>query len=275
MRPKKHLGQNFLQDQAILNKIAEALELQSGDTVVEIGPGHGELTRELLKFPVNVVAIEKDAQLVDFLNKNLQFTIYNLQSNPNIQFSKQTVIAGDALQILPELIKNLKLKIKNSRYKVAGNIPYYLTGHLLRILSELDQKPKRIVLTVQKEVAERLCAVPPKMNLLAAGVQFWAKPAILGHIGRGSFYPAPKVASAIIQLIPTGKTPIKPNIFYPFIRLLFKQPRKTILNNLLPTGWPKEVITETIKGANVDPNERPQDLSMAQISRLARFFNIG
>jgi 16S rRNA (adenine1518-N6/adenine1519-N6)-dimethyltransferase len=265
MKPKKHLGQNFLQDKAPLGKIVGALAIKSGETVVEIGPGHGELTKELLRYPINVVAIEKDVRLVSFLNKNFQFPISNFQSSSKSQFSKLQIISGDVLKVLPEIIQNSKLKIQNSSYKLAGNIPYYITGHLLRILSELDQKPKCIVLTVQKEVAERLCAAPPKMNLLAASVQFWAKPEIVGYIGRGDFHPAPKVDSAIIRLIPIGKTLMDPNVFYPLIRPLFKQPRKTVVNNLLETGKAKIVIEQKLKAAGINSGSRPQQLSMDQI----------
>ena len=172
---------------------------------------------------------------------------------------------GDALKILPSLIENCKLKIEN--YKVVGNIPFYITGFLLRVLSELEPKPERIVLTVQKEVAARIAARPPKMNLLAASVQFWAEPEITGIIPKSDFSPQPKVDSAILKITPK-KTGAKPENYYPLIKTLFKQPRKTILNNLL-AGYaiPKEKLIKILELANINPNDRPQNLG------LNNFFN--
>ncbi len=263
MKPKKHLGQNFLQDKAILGKIVGALAIQSGETVLEIGPGHGELTEALrIKHKeCGIIAVEKDERLAVFLKTKFK----------NDQ--KIKIVAGDALKILPSAVKDTKYGIQNTKYKVAGNIPYYITGHLLRVLSELNHKPERVVLTVQKEVAERLCAVPPKANLLAASVQFWAKPEIVGYIGRGNFHPAPKVDSAIIKITPHSKEQMEPRVFYPFIQALFRQPRKTVLNNLTAGSakWgAREELSEKLKRSGVSPSARPQDLALSTIIKLAR-----
>lgn len=261
MKPKKHLGQNFLEDKSALKKIANALALRDGDTVVEIGPGHGELTQELRikNKELRILAIEKDERLAEFLKSKFR------------RDANTEIIEGDILKLLPVLITNYKLPITN--YKVIGNIPYYITGHLLRTISELDRKPERIVLTVQKEVAERLCAAPPKMNLLAASVQFWAKPEIVARIGRENFHPAPKVDSAVIQITPFAKTQMDPDIFYPFIGALFKQPRKTIINNLrlmAKNAAGKGGIERILAGLSVGPAARPQNLSISDIVNLAR-----
>ncbi len=185
---KQRLGQNFLINGVKLRKIVETLDLKSDDTIIEIGPGHGELTEELriqnLEF--RVIAVEKDKKLAENLKEKFAH-------DENIK-----IIEADILKILPQIPKSYVLNSKS--YKIVGNIPYYITGHLLRIVSELKNKPSLIVLTVQKEVAERICAEPPKMNLLAASVQFWAEPKIIDYISKKDFRPQPKVDSAIIKL---------------------------------------------------------------------------
>ena len=164
----KRLGQHFLINKTKLQKIVEALDLKPGDAVIEIGPGHGELTDELRNKnnELKLMTIERDNDLVELL-KNKFARDKNLE-----------VVHDDVLKILPDLC----LKLHNSNFKIVGNIPFYITGYLLRILGELKNKPSLIVLTVQKEVAERICAEPPKMNLLAASVQFWAEPKIVDYI---------------------------------------------------------------------------------------------
>ncbi len=263
MKPKRSLGQNFLKDKSALKKIAAALVLGGGNTVIEIGPGHGELTRELRikNRESRILAIEKDGQLVSLLRDKFK-------NDKNVE-----IIGGDVLSVLPEMIKNKSYSLLTTHYKLVGNIPYYLTGHLLRILSELDPKPKKIVLLIQKEVANRLCACPPEMNLLAASVQFWARPRTLAEVDRKSFRPAPKVDSAIIEVVPLPKTPIKSDVFYLFITALFKQPRKTILNNLAARDRGRETrerLTEKLKRFGIDPADRPQNLDLPTIIKLAR-----
>src|SRR3989344_6086795 len=188
-----NLGQHFLKNKAKIKKIVEALNLENGDTVIEIGPGHGELTDELgiMNNELRIIAIEKDKNLFKYLKNKFS-------QDKNIE-----IIEGDILKIFPSIIHNSSFIIQN--YKIVGNIPYYITGYLLRILGELEKKPSLIVLTIQKEVAERICAIrqaqgKPKMNLLAASVQFWAEPKIIGYISKKDFRPAPKVDSAIIKL---------------------------------------------------------------------------
>ncbi len=270
----QYLGQHFLRNEIILKEIADSLALKSGDVVIEIGPGHGELTGELLKHPITVVAIEKDAALVDFLTKNFQFPISNFQINPELQLPKLQIIHGDVLKALPSIIKNLKLKIKNSNYSVVGDIPYYITGYLLRVLSETKQKPKIITLLIQKEVAERIVAEPPKMNLLAAITQSWSVPNILRSVGRKEFSPPPKVDSAIITLIPRSLPSTlgaREAEYYRFLRTLFKQPRKTIANNLTAESefqMPKNELTQELKQINVNPGDRPQSLSLEDVQNL-------
>jgi len=244
------LGQHFLKNKKQIGKIVDALDLQPGDFVIELGPGHGELTFELAKQPIQIVAIEKDEKLVEVLKSKFE--------DPNI-------ITGDLLKELPKLSRKLK------KYKLVGNIPYYLTGYLLRTISELENKPSLIVFTIQKEVAKRLTAKSPKMNLLAASVQYWAEPKIVGSIPARDFRPAPKVDSAIVRLnkIRTSGARGTPDVqtYYKFIKILFSHPRKTILNNLSSVK-DREKLKEILKKQGIKENARPQDLSVEKIRDL-------
>jgi len=276
------LGQHFLINKKKIKKIIEALELKKGDTIIEIGPGHGELTEKLKvkSLKLKVIAIEKDKKLAGAIRNLIE--IQKLRNYVEI-------IEGDALKILLKLTKSYKLKTKS--YKIVGNIPYYITGRLLRILSELENKPSLIVLTVQKEVAERLIAQPPKMNLLAASVQFWAKPEIIGYISKKDFRPAPKVDSAIIKLeadrcgsmrkLEADRCGLKQN-YYRLIKILFKQPRKTILNNILEAekrGFMRIIeadkrgfLTKKLHKIGINPQDRSQNLSINQLIELSNRF---
>src|SRR3989344_4758001 len=261
----KKLGQHFLTKKTKLQKIVGALDLRADDSVIEIGPGHGELTNELRikNYELKIIAIEKDEEFVRYLQEKFA-------QDKNIE-----IIEGDILKILPELAKSRK---------IVGNIPYYITGHLLRIIGELKNKPSLVVLTVQKEVAERICAKPfgiahgkPRMNLLAASVQFWAEPEIIDYIPKTDFWPQPKVDSAIIKLksITVSMRPhekcyeIGAEEYYKLIKILFKQPRKTILNNLRATNKTKEEIIKILGELKINPEDRPQNLSVEQIKELS------
>ena len=277
----RYLGQHFLINKDKIKKIVEALDLKEGDTVIEIGPGHGELTLLLARnfqFPISnfrIITIEKDKKLVQILQKKFA-------SDKNIR-----IIEGDALKILPKLTKSYKLKAKS--YKIVGNIPYYITGYLLRVLAELERKPSLIVLTIQKEVAQRIIALrqaqgKPRMNLLAASVQFWAEPEIIDYVSRKDFQPAPEVDSAVIKMmvrpaLPYREVPVLKTSknysknYYRLIKILFKQPRKTILNNLTVTMTiTKEGITKKLEKSGINPNDRPQNLDIEQIKELLTLF---
>ena len=271
---RSYLGQNFLMNKSKLRKIVDALDLKKGDTIIEIGPGHGELTNEIIARLQDckikkLILIEKDTELI----KNLEFRIKDLGLNKNIE-----IIEGDALKEIKNQISKIKNTDKKSKIvenlKITGNIPYYITGYLLRILGELELKPNLIILTIQKEVAQRICAQPPLMNLLAASVQFWAEPKIIGYISKKDFRPAPKVDSAIIKFnIKTSDvlrtSDVQKLKYYKFIKILFKQPRKTIINNLASIGK-KEDIVEILSKAGVRQNDRPQNLNIEQIKNLLK-----
>ncbi len=274
------LGQHFLKNQKALIEIARALELGDGDIVIEVGPGHGELTEKLKvessKLKVSqIVAIEKDKLFAELLRK---------------KFAEDTevqIVEGDVLKELPRITKTFN--VEHGTWKLVGNIPYYLTGKLLRTVGELEHKPSVCVFTIQKEVAERLVAAPPRMNRLAASVAFWARPAITMRLPRGDFNPPPDVDSAVIKLTvrtSSGLTRgsreevLDPRFhgddrnneenYYRAVRALFSQPRKTILNNLM-TGRleTKGLMTKELKKIGIRADARPQDLSTEDIARIA------
>lgn len=263
---KKFLGQHFLINQAAIKKIVAALNLKSGDTVIEIGPGRGALTFPILeecrKLNCKIIGIEKDKELV---NKLLSHSVIGLK-----------VMVGDALKILPDLMTQLP---NNSVTKIVGNIPYYITGKLLRTLGDLITNNQllitKIILMLQKEVAERICAQPPRMNLLAAAVQFWAEPKILFSLKPSDFSPPPEVHSAVIKL-ETRKQNLESRImenYYKLIKIVFKQPRKTLVNNLgIGLKRPKNEIENTLKKVGIDPLCRPQNLSIKDLHLLTTLF---
>ena len=259
----KRLGQHFLINETAIKKIIAAMDLESGDIVIEIGPGKGALTDELINQLTGktgykkLILIEKD--------RDLAVNLYKKYS----QNKKIEIISGDVLKDLPTLIHNSSFIIQN--YKIIGNIPYYITGKLLRILSELEKKPGLTALMIQKEVAERIIATPPKMNLLAAAVQFWANPKILFTLKPNDFDPPPEVNSAVITLTTNNQqltTEFTEN-YYKLIHIIFKQPRKTLINNLKSgLNLPKNTIENSLKLLKIDPNSRPQNLSLEQIKTL-------
>jgi 16S rRNA (adenine1518-N6/adenine1519-N6)-dimethyltransferase len=251
----QRLGQHFLKNQSVLVKIVKALGLVEGDSVIEIGPGHGELTIPLAaaceKLGVNIIAIEKDAELAK-------------------QITATKVITGDALKVLPGVVGELKTK----NYKLVGNIPYYITGKLLRVIGDLEKKPGIAVLMLQKEVAERICAEPPDMNRLAASIQFWGEPKIITVVPKEDFSPKPEVDSAVIVIKTKASKPkIEAERYYAAVRALFAQPRKMIVNNLFDAK--KELLskiqaTELLNANNIDEKHRPQDLSVENIIAIAK-----
>jgi 16S rRNA (adenine1518-N6/adenine1519-N6)-dimethyltransferase len=268
------LGQHFLKNAAVLQKIVGALALADGDRVIEIGSGHGELTVPLVRAVENTHAehceffcIEKDHALISRLEQ------FAAQENSAIggagddvsAGSRVTIIEGDALKLLPDMVAT----------KIVGNIPYYITGKLLRTMSELEHKPERTVLLIQKEVAERICAAPPDMNRLAASVQFWADAEIVAQVPRKDFSPAPDVDSAVIVLNANhhAARDLDPALYYKAVRAIFAQPRKTLLNNLsavVGKTIKKNDVNVWIKKIGIDPNARPQDLNIDQIASIAR-----
>ena len=254
LRARKSLGQNFLQDPVALEKIVSAAQIEATDVVLEIGPGLGSLTRYLSVSAKEVVAVELDPGLIPPLK-----TI--LAPYPNVR-----LIHGDILRLSPQDL------IAEKDYLVAANIPYYITSAVIRHLLENDPKPRRIVLTVQKEVARRICAEPGDMSLLALSVQVYGKPRLAAGIPADSFFPAPKVDSAVLA-VDIYPLPLIPSnlldTFFNLIKAGFSQKRKT-LRNSLSSGLhiPPADAENMLARANINPQRRAETLSIEEWQRL-------
>lgn len=248
LKADKSLGQNFLQDASALECIAKAAEIQPEDTVLEVGPGLGSLTRYLAASAREVVAVELDGRLIRPLEEVLA-------PHRNVRVEQ-----GNILDISPGDL------IAQPNYLVAANIPYYITSAIIRHLLESKNKPRRIVLTIQKEVAERICAKPGDLSLLALSVQVYGNPRVVASIPAGAFFPAPKVDSAVLVVniypVPYIDAPLL-DTFFKLIKAGFAQKRKT-LRNSLSAGLRKSTteIVELLKRANIDPMRRAETLNL-------------
>ena len=262
--PSKGLGQNFLIDKNVLKKIISVSDLKKTDVILEIGPGTGILTKELAKKTRKVIAIEKDPRLAEFLKQELK-------ENKNVE-----IIEADALKV-----KSLRLKVKS--YKIVANLPYYITAPIIRMFLESPPvsgppaggPPELMVLMVQKEVAQRICAKPPKMNLLAVSVQFYAQPEIISFVSKKSFLPKPKVDSAIIKISPIqpNLARINANTFFKIVKAGFSQPRKKLINNLSKKlELSKENVGEWLQVNKIKTEQRASELSLNDWIKLAISF---
>lgn len=256
LKANKLLGQNWLINPKIHQKILAAAEIVPTDVILEIGSGTGLLTKPLVQTGAKVLAVEKDRELAEKLQKEFA-AIENV-----------TIIPGDILKINPQ---NYGLSTKN--YKLIGNIPYYLTSHLLRLVLEKWPAPKLIVMTIQKEVAQRIVASPPHMNLLGLAVQWHAQAEIIATVAKGNFRPVPKVDSAIIKITPQPLDPEKAR-FTPFLfkiaRTSFSGKRKQLLNVLASgLGISKTDLEQIFRTIGFDGHRRPETLSIPEWLKLS------
>ena len=294
----KSLGQNFLIDKNILDKIILAGNLSKQDVVLEVGPGLGALTQELAKSAGKVIAIEKDHDMINILSETLK------------EFENIEIIEGDALEILissslrgssqaDEAIQNECTDSRLPRsspaeqanftrndktdifqnYKVVANIPYYLTSHLIRTFLECKNPPEEIILLIQKEVALRICAKPPEMSLLAVSVQFYAKVKIISYVSKNCFLPAPKVDSAIIKITPhiiEGDKELNNfsgEEFFKIVKAGFSHPRKQLANNFITSlKLNRKQVEEWLLKNNIKPNQRAETLSIKDWRNLVESF---
>ena len=255
LRARKSLGQHFLADASVLQTIVEAAELSPADTVIEVGPGLGILTAELVKRAGNVVAVELDAKLASLLKRRLA-------SPANLR-----VINADVLKVSPsELLEG------TSHYKVVANLPYYITSPVLRYFVEASPKPSLMVVMVQKEVGEAIVAGPGKMSLLAVSLQAYSKPSIISHVPAQCFYPKPKVDSVIVRfdLLPEPAVKVADmDGFFDLVRAGFSSRRKQLHNSLAHSlGMKPAEITLLLEGANIDSKRRAETLSLEEWARL-------
>ncbi len=259
--PKKHLGQHWLHDDAALSAMVEAGEVKSGDTVLEVGPGLGTLTRKLLVTGAKVVAVEFDPYLAAGLTAKL--------SDINDKLLSLTVIHADVLRFDFSTLPN--------DYKIVANIPYYLTSHLLRIVNENLHPPSQMALLVQKEVAERICAQPGKMSLLSVSCQLYNKCTLGREVDRELFTPPPEVDSQIVILKRRTEplfTDLDVASFFRVVKAGFSERRK-MLRGSLSGGLhiSKPEVDELCKRVGIESTKRAQELTLAEWHAICIAYN--
>lgn len=259
IQPKKSLGQHFLTRAWVSDALIKTAGLTPQDTILEIGPGTGVLTRPLAAAAGQVIVVEKDERLAESLSDDLkQKGIRNVR-----------IISGDILRVLTDLPRH---------DKIIANIPYYLTGRLLRMIFEQPHLPHVIVLTIQKEVAERIVAAPPHMNLLALSVQAFGAPEIIAAVPADCFSPKPKVDSAIIKISSVSldffkEHALEKEVFFNIARAAFGHKRKMLVNTLPITGA-KEEIAQKLAALGLSPRARPEELSLQNWADLIKMMRL-
>jgi 16S rRNA (adenine1518-N6/adenine1519-N6)-dimethyltransferase len=257
LQPRKKLGQNFLADPVALGRIVAAAELSSDDLVVEVGAGVGTLTRLLAEHAGRVVALELDNGLVGILREELA------------DLANVEIHHGDVL-------KFSAAEFPNQGFKVIGNLPYYITSAVLRHFLEKVPRPKLMVVTVQREVADRIVARPGQMSILAVSVQFYGQPRIVARVPAGAFYPVPTVDSAVVRIdmgegsaVSLGET-IDDARFFRVVRAGFSQKRKTLRNSLSGgLALSPAAVGALLEVAAVDARRRAETLSLEEWARVA------
>jgi 16S rRNA (adenine1518-N6/adenine1519-N6)-dimethyltransferase len=248
IKPNKGLGQHFLVDRPSLEAIMDAAAVTKSDTVLEIGPGLGVMTRPLTELAGHVVAVETDRILAELLRRD----------------------APDNLEVVEEDFLNYDLVRLPAGYKTIANIPYYLTSKIFRLLMESPNPPSVVSVLIQKEVAQRIVAVPGQLSILALSVQYYGKPEIVRIVERHKFWPAPAVDSAVLRITLTGPAfPADRSRLFRLIKAGFGEKRKQLKNalsgglNLTPA-----LAIELIAAASLAPNARAQELDLAAWQRL-------
>jgi len=247
LKAKKSLGQNWLKSESAIKEIIKAADLSHSDTVLEIGPGQGVLTKALLETGARVLAVEKDDRLIKDLQEKFA---------QEIKLKKIILIHGDILEI--EIEKELK-KQKIGEYKLVANIPYYITGQIIRkFLSETKKQPSLMVLMLQKEVAKRIVANDSKESLLSISVKVYGEPKFIKTVPAGAFEPKPKVDSAILLIKNISKNfflGVDENVFFEMLKKGFGQKRKYLKGNL-------GIAEEILQTCSIPTKARAEDLNL-------------
>jgi 16S rRNA (adenine1518-N6/adenine1519-N6)-dimethyltransferase len=249
--PNKSLGQHWLEDEQALRKISEAIDIAPSDTILEVGPGLGALTKYLVKRAKTVIAVEFDQELARRLPA--------IVPDSNLHVISEDILKFDLTRLPPD-------------YKVAANIPYYLTSKLLRVLAESPNQPKSMVLLVQKEVAERVAARPGNMSVLGVSVQFYYEAKLADIVPAAAFYPPPKVDSQIV-ILHCREKPLFPGLdkqkFFKVVKAGFSEKRKKLRSSLSGgLGISKAEADELLNRADINPDLRAESLSLEQWHKI-------
>lgn len=255
--PKKSLGQNFLHDPNMLEKIVDSADLMPGDTVVEVGPGTGAMTVLLARAVQRVIAVELDQRMRPILEKQLaEYSGVSVMYEDVLKVDFSTLIDGD--------------------YIVVANVPYYITSAILRHFLDAPRRPRRLVLTMQNELAERISAQPGDLSLLAVSVQFYGQPRIMAKLPPAVFWPRPDVDSAVIRIDVYDYPPVDvadEKLFFRVVRAGFSQKRKQ-LRNALAGGLAIKAPAagELLHSAGIDPQRRAETLTLEEWASLTRAY---
>lgn len=255
IKANKILGQNFLINQGVVEDMLEAADIKDGDTVLEVGPGLGILTKEIIKKNCKILAIEKDKNLIPYLENKFK-------DNKNIEIRQSDI---------------LREKINFKDYKIIANLPFYLTSRFLRIFLEYENKPSVMVLLMQREVAERVIAENNNTSVLSIACSLYADAKIIRSVSRRAFYPKPDVDCAVIKFNVFDKPKYKIEdieLFFKIVKAGFSARRKQIHNNLssgLVISGDK--IKNILEKAKIDPTRRAQTLSLEEWVKLYEFLS--
>jgi 16S rRNA (adenine1518-N6/adenine1519-N6)-dimethyltransferase len=255
VKPSRSMGQNFLVEPDVVRRIANIAGIAEGDHIVEIGPGLGILTRELLARGCQVTGVELDDQLARYLT-------YELRDNDNF-----SLVRHDARHV------DIQQLTGSNPYQVVANLPYSVATVIIRHFIESPNPPDRLTVMVQREVAERMTAAPPEMSLLGLATQFYTDAKLAFIVKPGSFAPAPKVESAVLTLRVLSEHRIdrhERERMFTLATMAFQRRRKTITNGLSQgLDLPKDAIEAALSRAEIDPMRRPQTLSVGEWIALA------
>ena len=254
-RPRKSLGQHFLTDPRIANRIVSAAEPSASDTIVEVGPGNGVLTRRLVERAGRVVAVELDQRLAAELPARLGEPANLVVHHADARHAPIAELAG-----------------AGQPYKVVANLPYYAAAPIIRRFLESEQSPDVMVVMVQREVADAMTAAPGAMTLLSVATQFYAKASVVAQAPARAFRPPPKVASTVVKLA-VHDTPAVSVMdtarFFALVRAGFAAPRKQLRNSLMQgTGAGAETVSASLSDAGIDETRRPATLTIAEWGQL-------
>lgn len=260
IKHKKSLGQNFLHDEDVLENIIDVSDISEDEVIIEIGPGEGSLTEKLVQTGAKIIAIEIDKSLINGLKERFRY-------NDNC-----TIITADIRKLnLPEFLEKENI----DKYKVVANLPYYITSLIIRFFLESISQPTDMIIMVQKEVAERICAKSGNMSILAVSVQFYGIPKYLFTVKAKSFEPVPKVDSAIIRIYSIIREfeSIDEKKFFKIVKSGFCARRKKLVNNLSNSlHLDKLSVEKKIESINLKPTVRAQELSVNDWRKLSKIF---
>lgn len=259
LRADKKLGQNFLIDETVVRRIVEAAELTPEDTVLEVGPGIGTLTQGLAESGANVVAVELDKRLLPVLDVTLE------------GYDNVRIVNGDILQV------DIMEQVQKPDFKCCANLPYYITTPIIFAILEKRLPMERLVVMVQKEVAERMAAKPGSKDYgaLSVAIQYFTEPKIAFIVPPSSFIPAPSVDSAVIVCKRRSTPPVEvcdENLFFRVVKAAFSLRRKMLSNSLKNMGIKGEQVNKWLELAGVDGKRRAETLSLEDFAALTNTF---